>query len=69
MHARWYRQPVAWLAVVVLLASIGVVVATIVVAERLPAEPVPVESERLLKAPVSRERDEAPPPADPGTAE
>ena len=52
--ARWYRQPVAWLAVAVLLGSLAAVAATIVVAQRHADEPLPVAGARVLKAPVAR---------------
>jgi hypothetical protein len=61
----WYRQPVAWLAALVLLASLAVVAVTIVAAQRFRDEALPVEGVRVLKAPVSR--DEA--PAGPATQE
>lgn len=58
--ARWYRQPVAWLAVLLMAGSLAVVGVTILVAERHPDEPLPVAGARVLKTPVAR-------PADPGT--
>lgn len=58
--ARWYRQPVAWLAAIVLAASLGAVAVTIVVAERYPDDSLPIATERVLKAPVARDSD-APP--------
>jgi hypothetical protein len=58
--ARWYRQPVAWLGALVLLASLAAVAATIVVAQRFEDEPLPVAGERILKAPVTRPADPAP---------
>ena len=59
--AGWHRQPVAWLAALLLLASLAAVVATIVVAARFPDDTVPAAGARVLKTPVSREAD--PPPA------
>lgn len=58
--ARWYRQPVAWLAAIVLAASLGAVAVTIVVAERYPDDTLPIAAGRVLKAPVARDSD---PPA------
>jgi hypothetical protein len=58
--ARWYRQPIAWLAALILCASLGAVVATIVVAQRYPDEPVPATGARVLKAPVNRSVDPTP---------
>jgi hypothetical protein len=55
--ARWYRQPIAWLAALILCVSLGAVVATIVVAQRYPDEPVPATGARVLKAPVNRSVD------------
>ena len=58
--ARWYRQPIAWLAALILCVSLGAVVATIVVAQRYPDEPVPATDARVLKAPVNRSVDPTP---------
>ena len=55
--ARWYRQPVAWLAVAVLMGSLAAVAATIVVAQRYADEPLPVAGVRVLKTPVARPAD------------
>jgi hypothetical protein len=55
--ARWYRQPVAWLAVAVLMGSLAAMAATIVVAERYADEPLPVDGARVLKTPVARPAD------------
>ena len=57
---RWYRQPVAWLAALVLCGSLAVVAVTIVVAQRYADEPLPAAGARVLKAPVSRSADPAP---------
>jgi hypothetical protein len=66
--ATWYRQPVAWLAALVLLASLVVVTVTIVAARKFQDEGLPVEGVRVLKAPLTRT--EAPPePAPQGVAE
>jgi hypothetical protein len=54
---RWYRQPLAWLAALVLAASLGAIAVTIVVAERYPDDSLPVTDRRVLKAPVAREPD------------
>lgn len=55
--ARWYRQPVAWLAAIVLAASLGAVAVTIVVAQRYPDDSLPASDHRVLKAPVARDSD------------
>ncbi len=52
--APWYRQPVAWLAALILVASFALVAVTIVVAERHADEPLPVAGVRVLKTPVAR---------------
>ena len=62
--ASWYRQPIAWLAALVLLASLGAVVVTITVAERYPDDSLPAGDDRVLKTPVERQGD----PAAPSTA-
>ena len=51
---RWYRQPVAWLAATFLLASLGAVAITIVVAERYPDDALPVPGDRVLTTPLER---------------
>ena len=58
--ARWYRQPIAWLAALILCVSLAAVVATIVVAQRYPDEAVPATGARVLKAPVNRSVDPTP---------
>ena len=58
--ARWYRQPIAWLAALILCVSLAAVVATIVVAQRYPDEPVSATGARVLKAPVNRSVDPTP---------
>jgi|RhiMethySRZTD1v2_1073278.scaffolds.fasta_scaffold2392554_1 hypothetical protein len=58
--ASWYRQPIAWLAALILCVSLAAVVATIVVAQRYPDEPVPATGARVLKAPVNRSVDPTP---------
>jgi hypothetical protein len=54
---RWHRQPLAWLAALVLAASLGAAAITIVVAERYPDDSLPVSERRVLKAPVTRDTD------------
>lgn len=58
--ASWYRQPVAWLAALILAASLGAVAVTIIVAERFPDDSLPVTDRRVLKAPVARDSDTPP---------
>jgi hypothetical protein len=67
--ACWYRQPVAWLAALVLLASLGAVVFTITVAERYPDDSLPAGDQRVLKTPVEREGDPAAPSTPPEAPE
>lgn len=64
----WYRQPVAWLAVAVLICSLAAMVATIVVAERHADEPLPIAGARVLKTPVARPAN-TPAPEPAGVAE
>ena len=54
----WYRQPLVWFAGIVFAAIVSAMAATIVAASRFAAEPLPVEADRALAAPLSR--DEAP---------
>ncbi len=61
--ARWYHQPVAWLAALILFASLAAIAVTIVVAERFPDESLPAASASVLKAPVARAVDTGPPAA------
>ena len=58
---RWFGQPIAWLAVLLLCASLAGVAVTIVVAQRHPDEPLRVDGARVLKAPVARPDDPASP--------
>ena len=53
--ASWYRQPIAWLAALILCISLAAVVA-----QRYPDEPVPATGARVLKAPVNRSVDPTP---------
>lgn len=48
---RWYRQPILWLGVVILLATLAGCVSMIVLGARYADEPVPVEGERVFKIP------------------
>ena len=56
---RWYRQPVLWLAVAILLASITVYIGVIVLALRNPDVPL-TQGERVLRVPVARDAPPAP---------
>ncbi|BCT93736.1 hypothetical protein LYSHEL_27630 [Lysobacter helvus] len=56
---RWYQQPVLWLALSILLASVTGCIGLIVFASRLPADPGPVAEDTVLRVPVARE---TPPP-------
>lgn len=48
---RWYRVPVLWLGIVLFVASIAGCIGMIVLAAQYPDDPMPVDSERLLKMP------------------
>ena len=60
---RWYRQPIAWLALLVAAISLAGITATIVIASRARDEHLPVADERVLNVPVDR-ADGAAAPAD-----
>jgi hypothetical protein len=51
------------LAALILFASLAAIAVTIVVAERVPDESLPVASASVLKAPVARAADSGPPAA------
>ncbi|HEX7114558.1 MAG TPA: hypothetical protein VF193_05465 [Steroidobacter sp.] len=51
---RWYQQPVLWLGLAILLASLAGCISLIVLGARYGEEPFPVETERLLKVPTSQ---------------
>ena len=59
--ACWYRQPIAWLAALIMCASLAAVATTIIVAQRHPDDPVPASDARVLKTPVTRTADPAAP--------
>lgn len=50
----WYRQPVLWLAIVLLLAVIAGCVSMIVLGARHADEPVPVAGDPVFKVPTAR---------------
>jgi hypothetical protein len=50
---RWYQQPVLWLGIVLLLASLAGCISMIVIGAQYEDEPVLVEGERLLKMPAA----------------
>lgn len=52
--ARWYRQPVLWLAALVFALFVAASAATIVLAARHADEPLAVPGERVLKLPADR---------------
>lgn len=57
---RWYQQPILWLGLAILLASLAGCVSLIVLGARYGEEPFPVEAERLLKVPTSHSTDSRP---------
>ncbi|HEY8538729.1 MAG TPA: hypothetical protein VIL28_07665 [Steroidobacteraceae bacterium] len=52
---RWYRQPVLWLGVVILLATLAGCISMIMLGARYADEPLSVESERVFKIPTTPE--------------
>jgi hypothetical protein len=52
--ARWYQQPVAWLGVLLFLASIAGCVWLLVAASGYDDQSLPLEGEVLLKVPLER---------------
>jgi hypothetical protein len=62
--AAWYRQPVAWLGILLLAASLAGCVAMIVLGVRHADEPVPTVGGQVFKVPAAR-----PPPASDRRAE
>ena len=52
--AKWYRQPVAWLAALIFLASLLACIVTIVLATRNADAPVETSGPRVLKVPTAR---------------
>lgn len=57
---RWYQQPVLWLGLAILLASVAGCISLIVLGTRYGEEPFPVKTERLLKVPTSQSTDHQP---------
>ena len=55
---RWYRQPIAWLGVLLAAVSLAGVTATIVIASRAADERLPIADDRILNVPVDRARDD-----------
>ena len=53
-EVRWYRYPVAWLGMLILLASLAGVVALIAIAARYPDDSGRAYGERILKTPVAQ---------------
>lgn len=56
----WYRVPVVWLGVAILVASIAACVLMIVLSLRYPDPPVAVNNESLLKVPDARDSEAQP---------
>lgn len=54
---RWYRQPILWLGIAILLASLAGCIGMIVLGAKYAEEPLPVEGERLLKMPATHSAD------------
>jgi len=54
---RWYRQPIAWLGVLLAAASLAGITATIVIASRAADERLPIADDRVLNVPVDRAGD------------
>lgn len=61
--AAWFRQPVVWLCVVILAASIVGCLAMIALAWRYPDVPVPTHGAKAMKVPVDRSAATSPAPA------
>jgi len=55
---RWYRQPIAWLGVLLAAASLAGITATIVIASRAADERLPIADDRILNVPVQRTGDD-----------
>lgn len=51
---QWYRQPVLWLAIALLLAIVAGCVSMIVLGARHADEPVPVAGDPVFKVPTAR---------------
>jgi hypothetical protein len=52
--AKWFRQPVLWLAALIFLAILIGCIATIVLASRHADAPVETTGNRVMKVPASR---------------
>lgn len=61
----WYRQPIVWLGIVLLAASLAGCVWMIVLGSRFADEPMPVGADKAFKVPLSRPAAPAPTPAQP----
>ena len=55
---RWYRQPIAWLGVLLAAVSLAGITATIVIASRAADERLPIADDRILNVPVQRTGDD-----------
>ena len=53
-EVKWFRQPVAWLAVLIFLAVLAGCILTIVLASRNADVPVETTGSRVLKVPTRR---------------
>mgnify|MGYP003586789430 CR=1 FL=1 len=53
-RARWYRQPMVWLAITLFALIVAACVTMIVLGARHADEPLAGVGERILKVPVSR---------------
>ena len=52
---RWYRQPVLWLAVAILLASIAGCIGLIILGSHHPDDSLRPQGDELLHVPVTRD--------------
>jgi hypothetical protein len=59
-QVRWYQLPVLWLGVAILSSSLAACIALVIVANRHADEPLPMQSEALLKVPTTRTPDVQP---------
>ena len=70
---RWYRQPIAWLGLLLAAASLAGIAATIMIASRTGDERLPIADDHVLNVPLQRaDEDDAsysPRPAEPVTTE
>lgn len=65
----WYRQPIVWLGVVLLAASLAGCVWMIVLGTRYADEPLPTANGRVFKVPRDRTAPPAPAPVTPAPRE